>query len=307
MSYQKRIIKKEMNYEYYKIFYYVGKHKNITRAAAELYSSQPAVTRAIQNLETDLGCRLFVRTKNGVDFTHEGQKLFEYVNVAHTQLVKGENEVGKAISVDGGTIYVGTTVTALHGFLFGFLDFFHSKYPSVKFKLNTGSSNGTVDKLKNGIVDLAFVSTPCNVPKPLKSTVIAPFNDILIAGNAFSHLKDRTMSLSDIKNYPFVCLRHSMQLRQFVDGIFSENGLNVTPDIEADGADLIVPMISHGFGLGFVPEGMAQEAIERGDVFKIPLDIRLPERNICMITDPDHPHTNASREFKNMVLESLKK
>ena len=52
-----------MNYEYYKIFYYVGKHKNITKAAAEMYSSQPAVTRAIQNLESELGCRLFTRNK----------------------------------------------------------------------------------------------------------------------------------------------------------------------------------------------------------------------------------------------------
>ena len=63
-----------MNYEYYRIFYYVGKHKNITRAAVELYSSQPAVTRAVQNRETELGCRLFIRTKNCVEFTHECKK-----------------------------------------------------------------------------------------------------------------------------------------------------------------------------------------------------------------------------------------
>ena len=64
-----------MNYEYYKIFNCVGKHKNITRAAEELYSSQPAVTRAIQKMEAELNCRLFVRTKSGVGFTHEGQTL----------------------------------------------------------------------------------------------------------------------------------------------------------------------------------------------------------------------------------------
>ena len=78
-----------MNYDYFRIFYYVGKHKNITRAANELYSSQPALTRAIQNLERELGCRLFVRTKTGVEFTNEGQRLFEYVNIAHNQLLKG--------------------------------------------------------------------------------------------------------------------------------------------------------------------------------------------------------------------------
>ncbi|MDE7329569.1 MAG: substrate-binding domain-containing protein, partial [Clostridia bacterium] len=235
-----------------------------------------------------------------------GQKLFDYVNIAHNQLVKGENEVGRAISVEGGTIYIGATVTALHGFLFDFLDNFHNKYPSVKIKLNTGSSNGMIDMLKNGIVDLAFVSTPCNTPKPLNCIKIAPFNDILIAGKGFSQLKDKPFTLADLKNYPFVCLRHSMQLRQFIDGIFAENDLAVTPDIEADGADLLVPMISHNFGLGLVPEGMAEEAIARGEVFRISLKEELPERHICMITDPNHPHTNASRELRKMITESLK-
>ncbi|MDE5721978.1 MAG: LysR family transcriptional regulator [Clostridia bacterium] len=296
-----------MNYEYYKIFYYVGKHKNITRAAAELYSSQPAVTRAIQNLEAELGCRLFVRTKNGVDFTHEGQTLFDYVSIAHRQILKGENEVSQAISIDGGTIYIGATVTALHEYLFDVIDGFHLKYPGVKFKINTGSNNSTIERLKNGTVDLAFVSTPCNVTKPLSTVKIKKFNDILIAGNGFEGLKNKTLALSDVQNYPFVCLRHSMQLRQFIDDVFAENGMTLAPDIEADGADLLVPMISHNFGLGFVPQGMADDAISRGEVFRIPLDCELPERHICMIYDPHRPQTNASRELYKMICESVKK
>lgn len=295
-----------MNYEYYKIFYYVGKHKNITRAAVELYSSQPAVTRAIQNLESELGCRLFVRTKSGVEFTHEGQTLYDYVRIAHSQILKGEDEISHSISAENGTIYIGTTVTALHGFLFGILDDFHSRHPNVKFKINTGSNNGTVEKLKTGIYDVAFVSTPCNTGKSLNSATVRKFNDILIAGNNFSELKGKTITLGDIKNYPFVCLRHSMQLRQFIDDIFAQNGIAITPDIEADSADLLVPMISHNFGLGFVPQYMADNAVARGEVFKVSLDTDLPERSICMITDPHHPQTNASREFVKTIIKNVK-
>ncbi|MBD5585780.1 MAG: LysR family transcriptional regulator [Clostridia bacterium] len=294
-----------MNYEYYKIFYYVGKHKNITRAAVELYSSQPAVTRAIQNLETELGCRLFVRTKNGVEFTHEGQTLFDYVRIAHSQILKGEDEISHSINAESGTIYIGTTVTALHCFLFDILDDFHLKHPNVKFKINTGANNNTIEKLKNGIYDVAFVSTPCNTGKALNSVTVGEFNDILIAGNGFKELKDKTITLNDIKNYPFVCLRHSMQLRQFIDDFFAENDIAVTPDIEADSADLLVPMISHNFGLGFVPQDMAQKAIAKGDVFRVRLNKELPKRFIRMITDPHHPQTNASREFAKTITKSL--
>lgn len=295
-----------MNYEYYRIFYFVGKHKNITRAAAELYSSQPAVTRAIQNLERELNCRLFVRNKSGVEFTHEGRTLFDYVSIAQSQLLKGEDEVSRAQSIDGGTVYIGATVTALHAFLFGILDDFHIKHPNVKFKINTGSNNGVVEKLKNGIYDMAFVSTPCNIIKAFHAARVKSFNDILIAGKGFYKLKDKTLALSDIKNYPFVCLRHSMQLRQYIDDVFTENGIAITPDIEADSADLLVPMISHNFGLGFVPQAMAEDAINRGDVFRIKLEKDLPERSIYMILDPHHPHTNASRELYRLISSSVK-
>lgn len=58
-----------MNYDYYRTFYYVGKHKSLSKAAAELYSSQPAISRTIQKLEAELGCQLFIRGKTGVTFT----------------------------------------------------------------------------------------------------------------------------------------------------------------------------------------------------------------------------------------------
>ena len=295
-----------MNYDYFRIFYYVGKHKNITRAATELYSSQPALTRAIQNLESELGCRLFVRTKSGVEFTSEGQRLFEYVNIAHNQLLKGEEEVSRAISAESGTIYIGSSITALHNFLFDVLDEFHYSHPGVKFKITTGSNNGSVEKLKKGIIDVAFVSTPFNNAKSLSTVTVADFNDILIAGNNFAELKEKTLTLADIKNYPFICLRTGMQLREFIDDVFAEHGLSVNPDIETDGADIMVAMICHNFGIGFVPQGMAESAIKSGKAFRVNLNGELPPRNICMVTDPHHPQTNASREFCKLVKERVR-
>lgn len=66
-----------------------------------------------------------------------------------------------------------------------------------------------------------------------------------------------------------------------------------------------MPLISHNFGIGFVPESMAAAAIERGEVFRVPLDFEMPARHICMVTDPRHPQTNASRELNRMISESM--
>lgn len=65
--------------DYYRIFYYVAKYRNFTRAADVLLTSQPTVTRTVKNLENDLGCRLFVRNKRGVTLTSEGELLYSYI------------------------------------------------------------------------------------------------------------------------------------------------------------------------------------------------------------------------------------
>ena len=64
------------NFEYYKIFYYVAKYENLTKAATALKTSQPAVTRTIHKLEGELGCRLFTRSKPGMKLTPEGRTFY---------------------------------------------------------------------------------------------------------------------------------------------------------------------------------------------------------------------------------------
>ena len=77
------------NFEYYRVFYYVSKYENLTKAAAALKTSQPAVTRTIQNLENELGCRLFTRSKTGVKLTPEGSTFYEYIAAGCSQFFRG--------------------------------------------------------------------------------------------------------------------------------------------------------------------------------------------------------------------------
>ena len=293
-----------MNFEYYKIFYYVAKNKNVTKAAAELYSSQPAITRALQNMEAELGVKLFIRKKTGVELTREGENLFKYAEVAVGQLTKAETELRHLSSVENGTIYIGTTATALHGFLFDILDKFHLRYPGVKLKMLTDTSDKTIEKLKNGTVDLAFVTTPFHITPPLSSQKITPFRDVLIAGSYFTELKERKFSLAELIDYPFICLAKGTQLRQFVEEFFRGAGLELKPDIEPDVADVLAPMAAHNLGLAFTPEALARESLDKGEVFEVELETPPPTRHICLIPNPLRPQSNASRELCKMLTEN---
>ena len=82
-----------VNYEYYKIFYYVAKYQNFTKAAVELDNNQPNISRSVKNLENTLGCVLFSRTSRGVKLTPEGETLYSHIVPAILQIEAGEKEL----------------------------------------------------------------------------------------------------------------------------------------------------------------------------------------------------------------------
>ena len=83
---------KNINFEYYKVFYYVARYGSFTRAAQALYGNQPNVARVINLLEQELGCQLMIRTNRGIRLTEEGQKLYKRIQVAYEQIRLGEEE-----------------------------------------------------------------------------------------------------------------------------------------------------------------------------------------------------------------------
>ena len=123
------------SFDYYRTFYYVAKYKNFTRAASMLLSSQPSVTRSIQNLESELGCRLFIRSRHGVTLTPEGEMLYRYVAPACERILRGEEELGLSLGLHGGAVSVGATETALHCLLLDRLALFQKEHPDVKIRI----------------------------------------------------------------------------------------------------------------------------------------------------------------------------
>ena len=291
-----------MNYEYYKIFFAVGKYKNITRAAQELFSSQPAVTRVIHNIEAELGCQLFIRSKTGVEFTREGKELYDRIEVPCNLLLRADQELYQSIGWQEGTIHIGTTDTALQCFLFDFLDIFRREHSGVHFKIYTGSSSRMIAKLENGEVDLVFNTTPFPNNRSLSVTSVKKFSDILVGGSRYRDLSEKPVSLKDIQNYPFILLSQGMQYRQFCDDFFKKHSVHIEPTLEADSSGLIVPMAAHNWGLAFVPEAMAHSALANGSIVKIALAETVPCRYVTLVTDPQKPLAKAVRLMREMIV-----
>ncbi|BFK61353.1 LysR family transcriptional regulator [Dorea longicatena] len=293
------------NFEYYKIFYYVAKYENLTKAATALKTSQPAVTRTIHKLEGELGCRLFTRSKTGMKLTPEGRTFYGYVAAGCAQFFKGENDLSNLISLENGTIYISATETALHCYLFQAMEEFNSLYPNVRFKILNNSTTESVNAVKEGKVDLAFVSANLQVAKPLRMKILRKYRDILIAGMRFEELKagKEELSLKELVSYPWISLTAETITRRFLNEYFEKNGLTFAPDMELATTDMILPAVRHNLGLGFIPAEFADAELKSGQVFEIKVKEKLPERNIVLIYDMEYPQSIAAKEFQKFLKE----
>lgn len=290
-----------VNYDYYRTFYFVAKSRSFTRAAEIMLSSQPNITRSMNNLEQELGCRLFVRSNRGITLTPEGNKLFAHVSVAYEQLQAGEAELVNNKSLQSGTVSIAANETALHGILLSKLRQLHKDYPGFRIRIANYATPQAVLALKNGLLELAVVTTPTGVRKPFWEVPLKPFKEILVGGPEFSFLRGKTLCLKDLQNYPLICLGADTKTFEFYDRFFLEHGLALHPDMETATTDQVLPLVKSGLGIGFLPEDLAAEALERNEVFQICLAESIPERSICLVKDTLRPLSIAAKELEKLL------
>ena len=290
-----------INYEYYRIFYYVAKYKNLTLAADTLHSSQPNISRTIKLLEHNLGCQLLVRSNRGISLTPEGEQLYTHVKIAVERLQTAEEELKMLTGLHRGVVCVGASETALHLLLLPVLKIFKETHPKIRIRIQNHLTIQAIDSVKQGIVDFAVVASPADIPDSLKVTSLINFQDILIGGTDFKKLSKNPVSLHDICHYPIVCLGGNTMSYRFYEHFYHKNGLFLKPEFEAATTDQILPMVKNNLGLGFFPKKLAKEALFAEEVYQINLLERIPVREIFLVENKEYPLTVTAGALKDLL------
>lgn len=293
-----------VNFEYYKIFYYVAKYKNFTRAAEALHSNQPNVTRAMNKLEAETGCTLFIRTNKGVSLTPEGERLFAHVSGAMTQLMTAEHEMEQAESLEHGSIAISASETALDLLLLEELKKFHLSHPKIQLKILNHSTPQALSAVRDGIVDFSVITTPATSDSSIKVTPLISFQEILTGGSTFKKISKKPLHLADIKDYPFISLGKDTMTYEFYKKLFLKAELDYEPDTEVSTADQLLPMVRSEIGLAFIPEPIAFRSIASNEIVQMNLIDEIPERKVCLAYDPNRPISAAAQKLKKQIITS---
>lgn len=181
----------DINYELYKVFYYVASTLSFSEASKQLFISQSAVSQSIKALEKKLDQTLFIRSTKKVRLTTEGEILLRHIEPAISLIKRGESQL-LDVGARGGQLHIGASDTICRYFLVPYLERFHREFPGAHIKVTNATSIRCVELLETGQVDLIVVNSPNaylgNVPNVKK---IKDFQDVFIADKAFEELKDR--------------------------------------------------------------------------------------------------------------------
>ena len=277
------------NLEYYRVFYILAKTGSISKAAAELFVTQPAVSQSLSKLEDELKCTLFIRSPKGITLTADGQMLLSYVQPAVNSLLKAEAEFAKLQNLDTGEVRIGASDTICMYYLPEYLSRFQVLHP-----------------LRNGLVDFGIVNMPLENDHNIVTRTADSIQDCFVAGKKFEMYKGEKLSREQIMSLPLILLEKGTATRRYVDDLLLKNGIRITPSLELGSVDLLVKFAVAGLGVAYVIKDYITDIIDSGDLFVMDFGFDIPKRNIGIATMKNIPLPAAPSAFVKMLLAKNK-
>lgn len=265
----------------YRIFYTVAKTGNISKAAKELYISQPAISKSIQKLEDNLGCELFRRSSRGVLLTEEGELLYTHVSSALETLALGEDKLKNSLELGVGHLKIGVSSTLCKYILLPYLKEFTKRYPHINISITCQSSNDTLQLLEANKIDVGLIGKPDHL-KTLDFFYIEEIEDIFVASPAYlNNLQQRGVDSSDIlSNSTLMLLDKNNMTRQYIDDYLQENQIVIRDSIEISSMDLLIDFAKINLGVGCVIREFVKNELADGTLIEIPLGFPMHKREI---------------------------
>ena len=193
----------DVNYELYKVFFYVATTLSFSEASKQLFISQSAVSQSIKALEKKLEQPLFIRSTKKVQLTPAGKVLLKHIEPAMNLIQRGENQLIDSGTLGLGQLHIGASDTICRYFLVPYLKEFHEKFPNVPIKVTNATSLSCVELLDQGKVDLVITNFPnSNLNHSYIQKTVCNFHDVFIANPSHYDLKGQEITLEELKENP---------------------------------------------------------------------------------------------------------
>ena len=259
-----------MNFNQLRIFYHAAKTLNYTRAAAELFISQPAVTAQIKAFEEFCGLKLFKKIGRSVFLTSEGQALFEYAQSVFEMEKEIENAIDDIRKLNRGILRIGTTKAYARYFMPVMISAFHRSYPNIKIELNEGSSREMGQSLLEFKNEVAIIAKA----EEIEGVRFIPFSKeemAVIVGPDHPLAKRKSIFFKELAQELFIMKDKGSGTRRLVDYLFARDHCSPNILMETSNAEFIKQLVQAGEGVSFLVREAVIQEIAQHKLVAIPL------------------------------------
>ena len=296
------------NLSLYRIFYATALAGNISKAADELFISQPAISQSIKKLEQSLDTTLFVRSSRGVQLTEDGDLLFAHVKSAFQSLETGEHQIRLRRELGIGHLRIGVSSTLCKYVLLPYLKSFVRLHPHIQVTIACQSTNHTLQMLENKELDLGLTGRP----EQLRSMAFYPvreIQDIFVVSREYlenlllllGHTGSAPISTSDsallLKSGTLMLLDKDNLTRQYLDQYFKARQLFPENILEATSMDLLIDFAKIGLGIACVIREFVEADLREHTLLELPAPFPIAPREIGFVFSPKQTNQELIQEL----------
>jgi LysR family positive regulator for ilvC len=258
-----------MDFKQLEIFVMLSRELHFAHTAKQCHMTPSALTRSIQRLEEELGFTLLIRNNRRVELTLAGQSFANFAEDVLSQWRRVQESLRSQSEILSGQLRIYSSVTASYSVLSVLLSEFRKYYPQVEIQLHTGDQADAIDRVQQGIDDVAVAALPESLPPTIlfKTLTFSPLRFIMPADSGviaeqIEQLRMKKSNVLNVATLPFIVSEQGLARDRLNAWLKTQR---ITPNIYAQvsGHEAIVSMVALGFGIGVVPEIVIQHSSMR--------------------------------------------
>ena len=287
------------DYNLYKIFLYLFEEKSISKTAARLYVSQPAISYSLKELENQLGYTLFYRNSKGIEPTLEAKELYSYISTAFNILNDAEEHIKNLNNLNIGCIRIGTPSHIGVFYLSNYIADFRKIYPGIRFEIICKSTADMVEMLETRKLDIIVDTLPINTKKDVTKITLSKMQ------NCFAYnkniMKDVNINkVEDLKDYPLILPSATSSIRLKLDEYMESHNTKLSPILESWTTEIMIEMVREGVGIGYFVKNVIDTQTDKNSFEVLTFDGNLPAIDVCCVYIEDFL-TTATRKFVDLL------
>jgi DNA-binding transcriptional LysR family regulator len=277
-------------------FLAVGRLGNVSRAAEEMFLTQPTLTARLKALEEELGDQLFVRTSRGMRLTEAGREFAPYAERVVGSFVEGKRHLEELRGASGGRLVLGASPGVGTYALPGLLERFTAAYPRVSVSVRTGHSKEILQMTLNEEVQLGLTRALSH--PEIESLPLYEDELVLVVDPGHRFTAKGSARLVEVGREQIILFDNDSSYFEQTQALFRDAGIRELKTMELDNIEAAKRMVEHRLGVAFLPRTAVLRSVAAGNLVLIPVqDGAEMSRSIVALKRRDVPSTGAVAAF----------